>query len=137
MGKCPNRTPLDNIGNFQAIFCQCLTILGNISRYWTKSECSLQYHNSIKRLDSHLNNIEQYWTIFKNIGQYSTILGSSRKYQTISLSIVQYLMLLTISQVIQQFRQEHAVSKLFCFHFHFHFFIQQSQNELSLVKNFH
>ena len=42
-----------------------------------------------------------------------------RYYWTISFSIVQYMMLLTISQVIWQFRQDHAVSKLFCFNFNF------------------
>ena len=45
---------------------------------WTISECSLQYHNSDKIQNTHLNNVEQYRTIFDNIGHYFTILGNFR-----------------------------------------------------------
>ena len=85
-----------------------------------------------KSCNSHLNNIEQYWTIFDNIGQYSTTLSHCRWYWTILFSIVQYLMLLTISQVIWQFRQDHALSKPF--HCDFNFDISSSRTSFRSLK---
>ena len=59
-----------------------------------------------------------------------------RWYWKISFSIVQYLMLETISKVIWQFRQDHAVSKLFCFDFDFNFdfFISSPRTSFRSLK---
>ena len=73
---------LDNIGH-SSIIGQYQTISCNAWQYQDILNIIGQYHNTFKNSNttqkreswnSHLNNIEQYWTILNNIRQYFTIL---------------------------------------------------------------
>ena len=90
VGKCPNRIPIENFGQYYTIRIntwQYLAIFDDIEQY-----LNVPYNVTTRvSWNSHLNNIEQCWTILGNIGQYWPIFGNITWYWSILVSIVQYL----------------------------------------------
>ena len=119
MGKCPNRIPIENFGQYYTIRIntwQYLAIFDDIEQY-----LNVPYNVTTRvSWNSHLNNIKQYRTLLGNIYKYCAILGNIGQYLGFSIildSICQYCSIskafLTIFQVIWPLRQALYISKLF------------------------